>query len=78
MTMEAEGNGRYLRWRVDRLEERVEDIEELEPKLMAERMGVLNQKVDRLTGVVIKVGVSIVASAIVFAFTVFALIGGPS
>lgn len=77
VTVDEPGNGREVRWRLRRVEERLAEIEELKPEVMAYEIHQINSKVDRLTGVVIKVGISIVGSAIVFAFTVFALIGGP-
>lgn len=77
VAVDEAGNGRKLKWRVERLEEWRKEIDDLKPELMAHEIHQLNNKMDRLTGVVIKVGISIVGSAVVFAFTVFALIGGP-
>ena len=67
-----------LRWRIDALATSLDDIEEADPKLMRYELRALNRKLDSLLKAIIAVGVGVVSSAIVFAFTVFALLGGPS
>lgn len=66
--MEVEGNGRLLRWRVDRLEDRVEEIEEVNPKLLAYEVAQINRRLSLLVKVFVTIGVSTVTGAILLAF----------
>jgi hypothetical protein len=57
------------------LARRVERIEKLEPAVMAEKITALSEDVRMLKRAFYTFAFSVVGSAIVFAFTVFALLG---
>lgn len=68
MSAEAEGNGRYLRWRLDRVEARLDEIEKVKPEQIAWQVAELNKKLATLTRIFITVGISTVTGAILLAF----------
>lgn len=67
-SFEAEGNGRLLRWRLDRVEARLTEIEKVKPELLAYEIAQLNKKLAVLTKVFVTVGISTVTGAILLAF----------
>lgn len=69
MTVE-EGNGRLLKWRLDRLEERLEAIEAVNPKLLAYEIAQINKRLSLLVRVFVTIGISTVTGAILLAYTV--------
>lgn len=68
MTTMPEGNGRLLQWRIDRLTERVEEIEKVNPKLLAYEVAQMNKRLSLLVKVFVTIGISTVTGAILLAF----------
>lgn len=64
---ERDNNGREIRWRLKRIEERLDEIEESEPKLMRYELDAINTKLSLLLKVVISIGISIVTGSILLA-----------
>lgn len=62
-------------WWGRNLERRLERLEQLEPAVLAERVHLLADDVKSLKRAFYTFAFSVVASSILFAFTVFALIG---
>lgn len=62
-------------FRLASLERRVDDLEELRPAVLAERVSNLSTDVQALKRAFYTFAVGTVGSSIVFAFTVFALLG---
>lgn len=62
-------------WRVGSLERRVDKLEELEPAVMAERVNALSKEVQALKKAFYTFAASVAGSAVLFAFTVFGLLG---
>lgn len=67
VTADTPGNGREIRWRLGRVEERLREIEEADPKLMRFEMQQMNRKLDLLLKVLVTVGISTVTGAILLA-----------
>jgi len=73
--MTEPGNGNRLRWQVDEHARRLEKLERLEPAVMRQKIDDLSQDVSSLKRAFYTFAFGVVGSAIVFAFTVFALLG---
>lgn len=75
-TYEDEGGGtERLPWYIGDLRRRVKKIEDLKPEVMAYEMGEIRKDITALKRAFYTFAFSVVGSAIVFAFTVFALLG---
>jgi hypothetical protein len=70
------GNGRELKWRVDQHDKRLDHLERFEPAVMTQQLKELDRDVTSLKRAFYTFAFGIVGSAIVFAFSVFALLGG--
>lgn len=64
-----------LPWRVWQLERFQKRVEELKPEVMAFELGELRKDVTALKRAFYTFAISVVGSSVVFAFTVFALLG---
>jgi len=69
------GDGRRLAWRVDDHDKRLERLEKFEPAVMTSKLTELDKDVTALKRAFYTFAFGVVGSAIVFAFTVFALLG---
>jgi hypothetical protein len=67
--------GNNMPWWGRELSRRVDRLEGLEPAVVAERVSALSEDVRALKRAFYTFAISTVGSAIVFAFTVFALLG---
>ena len=73
--MTEPGNGNRLRWQVDEHTRRLEKLERFEPAVMRQKIEDLGQDVSSLKRAFYTFAFGVVGSAIIFAFTVFALLG---
>jgi hypothetical protein len=62
-------------WRVKNVEDRVSKIEDLKPEVMAYEISEMRKDIDAMKRAFYTFAFSVVGSAILFAFTVFALLG---
>ena len=72
--LEGDDQG-LLRWRVNSLWDWKKKIEDLKPEVMAYELGELRKDVIALKRAFYTFALSVVGSSVVFAFTVFALLG---
>lgn len=64
-------------WRVEGLEKRLAVIEDLRPQVMAFELQELRKDVASLRKALLTFSLTVAGSAIIFAFSVFALLGHP-
>jgi hypothetical protein len=76
MAANGEADARRLGWEVTQLTRKVERIEAMKLDVIVDRQTEMADDLKSLRRIVVQVGVGIVSSAVVFAFTVFALLGG--
>ena len=72
---EIEGDGRRLLWRMDEHDKRLDRLEKFEPAVMTSKLTELDKDVTALKRAFYTFAFGVVGSAIIFAFTVFALLG---
>lgn len=70
----TEANGTAA-WRLSNIEKRLDKIEDLEPAVLVERVDSLSRDVQSLKRAFYTFAFSVVGAAVVFAFSVFSLLG---
>jgi hypothetical protein len=73
--MPDETNGRRTAWMVENLDKRVGRLEQFEPAVMSQQLRDLDRDVTSLKRAFYTFAFGVVGSAVMFAFTVFALLG---
>lgn len=75
MPPDEQADGAYLPYRVRELERRLDRVDDLKLDVLAERVVEMREDVQSLRRAFYTFAFSVVGSAIVFAFTVFGLLG---